>query len=177
MPSNIEIKARVHDPARVRLLAERLSDTPPVTIRQHDTFFTCPNGRLKLREFSPDAGELIFYRRADVSGTKQSDYLIARTSRPPELRAVLATAFGEQQTVVKTRVVLHTGQTRIHLDSVAGLGSFLELEVVLSEGQAPEEGHHIARELMRALEISEHDLVAGAYADLLPPARAASATS
>ena len=32
MPANIEIKARVSDLARVRMLAERLSDTPPETI-------------------------------------------------------------------------------------------------------------------------------------------------
>ena len=62
MPANIEIKARLRDPERVRLLAEKLSDAPPETIEQHDTFFACPHGRLKLRQFSPDAGELIFVK-------------------------------------------------------------------------------------------------------------------
>ncbi len=170
MPSNIEIKARVINPARLRQLAEGLSDTPPETIEQHDTFFACSNGRLKLRQFTPASGELIFYSRADLAGTKQSNYALARTSCPGSLLDVLSAALGVQRTVTKTRVLLRVGQTRIHLDSVVGLGSFVELEVVLRDGQPPEEGHRIARKLMSALEIRETDLLAGAYADLLPPA-------
>lgn len=52
MPSNIEIKARVTDPARKRQLAERLANAPPVLLHQQDTFFPCRHGRLKLRRFS-----------------------------------------------------------------------------------------------------------------------------
>jgi adenylate cyclase class IV len=169
VPSNVEIKARANDPARLRHLAETLSDHPPEVIRQRDTFFHCPAGRLKLREFSDTTAELIFYARADTAGSKQSHYLIARTSAPSELRAVLAAAHGVRGTVVKTRVLLLAGQTRIHLDAVEGLGDFVELEVVLRPGQPAEDGHRIARELMAALEIHEADLVAGAYLDLLPP--------
>lgn len=169
MPSNIEIKARVDDPERLRRLAEALSDTPAETIEQHDTFFPCSQGRFKLRQFSPEAGELIFYSRADVAGPKQSHYAIAPTSSPASLLAVLSAALGVQRTVTKTRVLLRVGQTRIHLDWVRGLGTFVELEVVLRDGQLPDEGDRIARELMTALNIRECDLVEGAYADLLPP--------
>ena len=171
MPSNIEIKARVRDPERLRMLAERLSDTLPETIEQYDTFFACQRGRLKLRQFSAQSGELISYSRADISGAKQSDYAIARTSSPADLLAVLSAALGVQRTVTKTRVLLRTGQTRIHLDSVLGLGFFVELEIVLRDGQPPEDGHRIVRELMSALEIQDSDLLEGAYADLLPVQR------
>lgn len=173
MLSNIEIKARVTDPIRLRNLAEKLSDTPAKIIHQHDTFFACPNGRLKLRVQSPGHGELIFYRRDDVADTKQSHYLIASTSTPDELLAVLSAAYGVQQTVIKTRVLFMVGQTRIHLDEVEGLGSFMELEVVLCANQPSEEGHRIARELMAALEIRETDLLEGAYADMLSDAKSA----
>jgi adenylate cyclase class IV len=103
------------------MLAERLSDTPPEIIEQHDTFFACQRGRLKLRQLSTQSGELITYSRADTSGAKQSDYAIARTSSPGDLLAVLSAAPEVQRTVTKTRVLLRTGQTRIHLDSVLGL--------------------------------------------------------
>lgn len=168
MPRNIEIKARVRDPERLRMLAERVSDTPPQIIVQHDTFFRCAQGRLKLREF-PDSGrgELIFYSRVDVAGTKLSDYAIAPTEEPEELRRVLAAALGVWQTVRKSRVLLLAGQTRIHLDSVEGLGTFMELEVVLRDGQPEEEGHRVARGWMDALEIAGSDLLEGAYADLM----------
>lgn len=169
MPSNIEIKARVKDPARRRRLAERLSDTPAEVIEQRDTFFACAHGRLKLRQFAAGPGELIAYARADVAGVKQSDYAIARVAEPAALLAVLTAALGVRRTVRKTRVLFKSGQTRIHLDAVTGLGDFIELEVVLRDGQSAGEGRQMARDLMRALEIREEDLVAGAYADLLAP--------
>ena len=167
MPSNIEIKARVADPELKRTLAETLAGTPPEILHQEDTFFPCPDGRLKLRQLAKDRGELIAYQRADVAGTKQSDYLIYRTDHPAELRATLVSALGTGAVVTKTRWLFLVGQTRVHLDEVAGLGSFLELEVVLRDGQSPDEGHRIAREIMAALEVSEADLVDCAYADLL----------
>ncbi len=167
MPSNIEIKARVADPAHTRTLAERLAQAPPVVLHQQDTFFPCANGRLKLRQLSEAHGELIAYQRADVSGTKQSDYLIYPTTSPAVLRATLASALGLGVVVTKTRRLFLVGQTRIHLDEVENLGSFLELEVVLADGQDPAEGHGIAREIMAALEVSDADLLDCAYADLL----------
>ncbi len=169
MPANIEIKARVDDPARLRVIAERLSDTPPEVVEQHDIFFACPHGRMKLRQSSAGAGELIFYSRADAAGPKQSHYAIATISSPAGLLAVLSAALGVRRTVTKTRVLLRVGQTRIHLDSIHGLGSFVELEVVLRDGQPPEEGRRIARDLMTALGICDEDLLDGSYADLLPP--------
>jgi predicted adenylyl cyclase CyaB len=166
MPSNIEIKARVSDLSRIAAIAEALSGSPAITIEQHDTFFPAAHGRLKLRQFSRGKGELIFYSRADIAGTKQSDYLIAPTGSPATLLAVLSAALGTRQTVIKTRKLFQVGQTRVHLDSVAGLGSFIELEVELRPDQPPEEGHRIARELMVTLGIEEGDLIEGAYADL-----------
>ena len=167
MPTNIEIKARIADPERKRQLAGNLAGTPPTVLHQEDTFFPCAHGRLKLRQLSEKHGELIAYQRADVAGTKQSDYLLSRTDTPAALRAVLAGALGTGMVVTKTRWLFLVGQTRIHLDEVAGLGSFLELEVVLADGQHPEEGHRIAREVMTKLEVSEMDLIDRAYADLL----------
>ena len=167
MPSNIEIKARVADPASKRALAERLAGAPPTVLHQQHTFFPSPHGRLKLRQLSDTHGELIAYHRADVSGTKQSDYLLYRTDVPTELRATLASALGTGVVVTKTRLLFLVGQTRIHLDEVVGLGSFLELEVVLAGGQLPNDGHRIARQIMAALEVDETDLIDCAYADLL----------
>ena len=139
----------------------------PTVLQQHDTFFPCTNGRLKLRELSAAKGELIFYRRPDTASPRQSDYSIYPTNSPASLRALLTAAFGVGTVVVKTRLLYLVGETRIHLDSVVGLGSFVELEVVLAPDQSAEEGHRVARELMLALEIDQADLIDCAYADLL----------
>jgi hypothetical protein len=55
----------------------------------------------------------------------------------------------------------------VHLDTVVGLGTFLELEVVLRPNQTPVDGHEIAEDLMSRLGILESDLVTTAYADML----------
>ncbi len=167
MPANIEIKARVADLNRLRVLAEGLSDAPARLIEQQDTYFNCPNGRLKLRQIKGQTAQLIFYRRPDSSASKLSDYTISEIPYPNQILAILAAALGIRATVVKTRTLFIVGQTRIHLDSVEGLGSFMELEVVLQDSQSAEEGHAITRKLVGLLEISEGDLLAGSYADLL----------
>jgi adenylate cyclase class IV len=59
------------------------------------------------------------------------------------------------------------GTTRIHLDDVEGLGTFIELEVVLNRSQTDIEGKQIAKDLMIKLEINEKDLLDLAYIDLL----------
>jgi len=51
------------------------------------------------------------------------------------------------------------GRTRIHLDRVERLGSFVELEVVLAEGESPEAGQREAQALLTSLAIAESDLV------------------
>jgi predicted adenylyl cyclase CyaB len=59
------------------------------------------------------------------------------------------------------------GQTRVHLDDVDGLGQFMELEVVLRDGQSDAQGQAIANDLMKKLGIESTDLIEGAYMDLL----------
>jgi predicted adenylyl cyclase CyaB len=167
MPSNIEIKARLADLPQTRGLVAAISDTPPQTLRQRDTFFRCTTGRLKLREIGAGQAELIFYSRPDVVGVKQSDYEVTSVAEPELLRGVLARALGVTQTVEKTRVLYLVGQTRVHLDSVDGLGDFLELEVVLRPGQDSAEGQAIAADLMQRLGIRDTDLCSTAYADML----------
>ena len=61
-----------------------------------------------------------------------------------------------------------TCPARIHFVFVEGLGSFVELEVVLQDPESTDEGHAIARKLMDRLEIKDCDLVGGSYVDLLP---------
>jgi predicted adenylyl cyclase CyaB len=167
MPANIEIKARARDFDAIKSRAEKISDTPVETIRQEDIFFNASRGRLKLRVLAPNHAELIYYERFDRSGPKRSDYHIAATSRPDALKRVLELAYGIRGVVRKTRYLYMTGQTRVHLDDVEGLGRFLELEVVLREDQSDEEGQAIAEKLMKELGIETSDLLEGAYMDML----------
>lgn len=168
MNRNVEIKAAVSDLAAVRGRAEEFADEGPIVLEQEDTFFACPHGRLKLRRFAGSKqGELIYYERPSTSGPKESRYIVQRTSDAEGLRAVLSAALGVRGVVRKQRTLLLIGQTRVHLDEVEGLGSFVELEVVLRPEQDVGEGQAIARRLMADLDISPEQLIEKAYIDLL----------
>ena len=177
MARNIEIKARIDSVERVALIAARLADSGPIEIAQDDTFFRCENSadRLKLRTFAPDHAELIFYRRANGTGPKESFYLISPTTMPDTLRESLTQAWGQAGRVRKQRRLFIVGRTRVHLDRVEGLGEFLELEVVLKEDEPAEDGVAEAHALMAQLGIGTDQLVQGAYVDLLRAVAAAAA--
>ena len=151
MARNIEIKARIGSVQALVPKAAALATEGPIEILQDDTFFRCDNGRLKLRAFSATSGELIFYRRPDQQGPKESFYLRSPTREPDTLRESLTLAYGEAGRVRKHRTLFLAGRTRIHLDRVEGLGDFLELEVVLRENEASDAGVREAHELMAAL--------------------------
>jgi predicted adenylyl cyclase CyaB len=167
MARNVEIKARIASVEALVPRAVAVATEGPIAIVQDDTFFPCANGRLKLRAFSPGSGELIFYRRPDRQGPKESFYLRSPTTEPDTLRESLALAYGQAGRVRKHRTLFLAGRTRIHLDRVEGLGDFLELEVVLGEGESSEAGVGEAHELMAALGVEPSQLIEGAYVDLL----------
>jgi len=171
MGANIEVKARIRDWERQYAEAERLAGEQATMIEQVDTFFNAPTGHLKLRQFSPESGELIFYQRPDQPGPKLSEYSITATNSPLSLCETLAQAFGVSGELRKRRWLFLShrwdAHTRIHLDEVKGLGRFIELEVVLAPGQAPEEGEEIAERFRAALDIQDDDLIDCAYVDLM----------
>ncbi len=167
MARNVEIKARISSYPSVLSVAETLATEPVARFTQDDTFYRCPNGRLKLRRFAQGNAELIFYRRSDQAGPKTSFYDIAKIDKPDELHGVLGAAYGVRGQVIKHRTLVMAGRTRIHLDKVEGLGEFIELEVVLKNGEPAEVGMKEAHLLMDKLGVLPDQLIEQAYIDLL----------
>ena len=167
MARNIEIKARLADIDATLALARPLADGEPQLIAQDDTFFNAAKGRLKLRAFADGRGELIYYERPDQAGPKTSFYVLSPTASPDTLREALTLAHGQIGRVRKLRTLLLAGRTRIHLDRVEGLGDFMELEVVLADDDAMQDGVAEAHALMEQLGISADQLIDVAYLDLL----------
>jgi predicted adenylyl cyclase CyaB len=164
---NIEIKARIASVAALTARAAALADSGPTEILQDDTFFNCAAGRLKLRSFPNNTGELIFYRRSDEHGPKESFYVRTPTTDPDSLRETLSLAYGTFGRVRKHRTLYLAGRTRIHLDVVENLGDFLELEVVLRDDESLDAGMREAEDLMRRLSVEPSQLIDRAYVDLL----------
>jgi len=164
---NIEIKARVNSLSHVRAIAAEIATDYVGVMEQTDTFFHCPNGRLKVREVPGRRAELIAYHRADSATARSSDYTLVQIDDSSGLIAALKRTLGVRQIVRKRREVFLHHNVRIHLDEVERLGEFVELESVVSAGV--DEATAMARlnELMARFDIHSDDLLAGAYADML----------
>lgn len=110
---------------------------------------------------------LVQYARPDISGPKLSEFDVLDVTEPEKLDRMLTASLGIIGEVKKQRYLFLYEQTRIHLDKVEGLGTFLEFEVCLRPEQTIEEGTKIANDLMELFEIKEADLMTGAYMDEL----------
>ncbi|OVE81591.1 hypothetical protein BVY03_03040 [bacterium K02(2017)] len=167
MKQNIEIKAIVNNTTQLEQNILEYSSGLKEILEQTDTFFNTNNGRLKLREFSNQEAQLIYYKRQNQEGPKSSSYAIHQVSDAAGLKECLNLSYGIKGIIKKTRRLYFNDQTRIHLDKVEGLGDFIELEVVLEANQTFDFGESIAQELMQKLKIKPDQLIDCAYIDLL----------
>jgi predicted adenylyl cyclase CyaB len=130
---NIEIKYWIPNTQK---LIDFLNDLPEVKYiwekEQTDTYFNVNLGKLKLRQFSNDQAELIYYERADAEEPRESNYFICPTENPQALLEILTKACGFHLKIHKIRRLFMFRNVRIHLDEVRKLGCFLELESVVN---------------------------------------------
>ncbi len=188
---NLELKVRCPDEAAFASLIERVQTQAEYrrTLRQRDTYFAVPRGRLKLREFTqndtsatrvsaepdleaaPSGATLVAYTRPDTAGSRQSDYILSPTDNPTELRAALETTLGIRVVVEKVRILYHWGQTRIHLDRVTDLGRFVELETLLDRFPTTTAAQAEHQAVITGLGLDQFPIIAGSYSDLLLAAK------
>jgi len=170
---NVELKARDPDPARSLARARAVGAEDHGELRQRDTYFAAPRGRLKLREQEPGGAELIAYERPDAAEARESRYRITPVADPATTAEALDAALGTVVVVDKRRRLLLWEGVRIHLDRVGGLGDFVELEgVAAADSDLAREGALVAR-LRAELGIADDALEPRGYADLLRTAHAA----
>jgi predicted adenylyl cyclase CyaB len=163
---NLEAKFRLADLAAAESRAIALGYTRRAILNQRDTFFRVSNCKLKLREEN-GAGALILYRRNESGSLMLSNYEIAPVSDPATTRHILDEALGTLAMVEKTRILLTRDNIRLHLDRVASLGDFGEIEAVIPDGDDPELSRAAVDELLAALEIFPADLIDVSYFEML----------
>jgi predicted adenylyl cyclase CyaB len=163
---NIEIKARCVDLSQARRTAAALGANHVVTMQQTDTYFRVAAGRLKLREQTPGQHQLVFYYRPDQPTPKASDFQVVAVEDAAGLRKLLSDALGTLTQVHKQRELWRVDNVRIHLDTVEGLGTFIELEVMVTAGHTEDTCRAKALALLEAFGIAETDLVSGSYAEM-----------
>jgi predicted adenylyl cyclase CyaB len=164
---NIELKARLADLDAAREVARSIATNELGIQEQTDTYFRCPKGRLKLRQIEHALPQLVWYARPDEEGPAASDYRLVPVTNPETLKAALDSAYGIWCVVRKRREIYLYHNVRIHLDEVEGLGTFLEFEAVLSRDVDDERGQSQVADLRERFSISDTDLLAVSYSDLL----------
>jgi homotetrameric cytidine deaminase len=164
---NVELKATDPDPEATLERALAVGARDQGVLVQRDTYFGAPRGRLKLREEEPGTAHLIAYERADEAAARTSAYRIAPVEEPAALRDALSASLGVKQVVEKRRRLLLWETVRIHLDDVAGLGRFVELEAVAGGESDLTREHEQVRMLIDALGIASGSIQTGSYADAL----------
>jgi len=171
---NLEAKFRLPDLGVARARAESVGFVFSALLVQRDTFFVVPSGKLKLRQ-QPAGAWLIHYRRHHLNELELSNYDIVAVVDPVATRAMLVAALGMLAEVHKERTLLMRGNIRLHLDQLHGLGDFGEIEVVLREGEEPEDYRAEVESILLALAVAEANLIDVSYFELMQSARGMSA--
>jgi predicted adenylyl cyclase CyaB len=137
---------------------------------QTDTYFRIHPGRLKLREIE-EAGErgfeLIAYRRPNRRSPRTSSYQILPVPDGPKALQFFTDSLGIKVQVHKVRKLFLKENLRIHVDTVRGLGKFLEMELIVSAEYSPRRCEQQMRELLKLFDIQRTALLASSYSDLL----------
>jgi adenylate cyclase, class 2 len=172
---NLEIKARTQSHEDLKHQLKKLGAQYIETLLQIDTYYPCKEGRLKIREINGEIAELIAYQRPNVASSKISSYTIQQIpiSGLKTEKKKLQNQLGVMVVVEKNRELWKYKNTRIHLDNVAGLGKFLELETVanaISDQQMKVEHKKVAD----FLHLKNYATCSLSYSDLLLQKRRAS---
>ncbi|MEZ4885249.1 MAG: class IV adenylate cyclase [Chitinophagales bacterium] len=164
---NIEIKARCHNPKKVKSILQQYQADFKGIDHQIDTYFNCTNGRLKLREGNIEHS-LIHYNRLDGKLPKASMVTLEQLTKDTNIKAVLTNALGIKIVVDKHRAIYFIDNVKFHVDEVVGLGSFVEIEAIDVNGTIGEtQLQQQCAFYMELFGIEEGDLVSVSYSDLM----------
>lgn len=164
---NIEIKAKCNDDSFIRNYLLSNGADFKGTDNQTDTYFNVPNGRLKLREGNIE-NNLIYYERTNMAGPKSSHFHLVKVGDAKGLKEVLIKSNGIKVVVKKSREIYYIGNVKFHIDTVPGLGSFVEIEAGnmqadLSQDQLKEQCDFYLKEF----NVRQEDLIEVSYSDML----------
>lgn len=135
--------------------------------QQTDTYFRVGSGRLKLRE-SNLKSTLINYYREETGGEKISEVTLYQHEPNKILKEILTAQLGINVIVNKQRRKYSIGHAMFHFDSVAELGTFLEVEVTDANGFLTLEKMQLeVDKYLDFFELDKSKLITASYSDLL----------
>jgi len=164
---NIEIKARCDEPKLIRkYLKDKNAEFKGVD-NQVDTYFNVVNGRLKLREGNIE-NSLIYYERNDDCRAKESNFQVVRIPDAKTLKDILSKSLGIKIIVEKKREIYFIENVKFHIDEIADLGSFVEIEASdLYRNISKQELQRQCDFYLSELGIKNEDFIPVSYSDML----------
>jgi adenylate cyclase, class 2 len=164
MPLNLELKASIPSIAEARLSARQCGADFAGILEQEDTYFSVQRGRLKLREIAGQGAQLIYYERPETNLERWSNYSMSPVADAALLKEQLSAAVGIKVIVKKRRELFLLDGTRVHLDEVEGLGTFLEFEIPVRDEQ---EASSQMKFLRDQFGIDDGAIFTSSYSDLI----------
>lgn len=165
---NIEVKCELRDLELARATCGLLKATRAGVLHQTDEYVQVPEGRLKRRTERVEGGAVtvrwIWYDRPDRTVARPSiwteldDRQVA--VRWPQLDRTVS------KLIVKRRELWKIENVRIHLDTVAGLGNYFELEGVCGPSDDPAETTLKVETLVEKFRPALGEFVSAGYAEL-----------
>ncbi len=167
MPQIAEIKAKSNKIDEIRTFLKSNSAFHKGVDLQIDTYFRIASGRLKLRQGNVETN-LIYYNRPNTKAPKKSSVLLYKPNEAEHLKSILEAVHPTLCVVDKVREIYFIDNVKFHLDSVKGLGTFIEIEAI-DESNALYYDNILQQCLsyMRQLNIEEADLISVSYSDLI----------
>jgi len=165
---NIELKCELRDPDLAAPILRKIGAIRVATLQQRDTYFRVPDGRLKKRECPGEPTEWILYQRENLATPRLSRFTIFTEQEA-------AARFGARPlpvwvVVEKRRDLWVKRAVRVHVDDVAGLGQFLELETMVSPRRDAAVCQEDVAAVRQALGPALGEPISAGYADLLAKA-------
>lgn len=164
---NIEFKAKAKDIATLETILLQHNPTFIGEDYQTDTYFIVQAGRLKLREGNIE-NALIHYEREDFAGAKSSHVLLYQHQPDKTLKEILIKTLGIKAVVDKRRKIYFINNVKFHFDTVAGLGTFVEVEAIDKDGSIGKEKLQAqCNEYAALFDISTEDYCSLSYSDMI----------
>jgi len=162
MATNLEIKIKLPNHRKVLNKIGKIGALEKGILKQKDIYYKSPAGLLKLR-VENGRSALIYYNRDEKGKKRWSEYEVLPVDNKAE--KVLPKFLKVIAVVKKERKLFIYKSTRIHLDSVTGLGKFLELETVV--GKSKKEAEKRFKEMVELLSLDVKNQIKKSYYNLI----------
>lgn len=162
MPTNLEVKIKIDSNAKLEKSVRSIKAIYKGMLVQKDIYYKIDKGLLKLR-IENGSFNLIKYCRDEVK-KRWSDYEILKLEGK-NVEKFLSQILKVKAVVEKKRKLYLYKNTRIHIDEVKSLGSFLELETVVVKDKKSASAEF--DEVVRLLNLDLSKQIKSSYLNLL----------